>query len=93
MTIIEDNDVIYELYKLCSAVLPEKTTWSMNEIAVHISTNLMLTNKTELVYRLKEILKELEQEQAVIFVDGFEAFNLVEPKLLELVNVSKSSKK
>lgn len=65
----------------------------MNEIAEHISTNLMLTNKTELVYRLKEILKELEQEQAVIFVNGFEAFNLVEPKLLDLVNVSKSSKK
>jgi len=88
-----DNDVISELYKLCSVVLPEKTTWSMNEIAVHISTNLKLTNKTELVYRLKEILKELEQEQAVIFVDGFEAFNLVEPKLLELANVSKSTKK
>lgn len=65
----------------------------MNEIAEHISTNLMLTNKTELVYRLKEILKELEHEQAVIFVNGFEAFSLIEPKLLDLVNVSKSSKK
>ena len=65
----------------------------MNEIAEHISTNLMLTNKAELVYRLKEILKKLEHEQAVIFVNGFEAFSLIEPKLLDLVNVSKSSKK
>ena len=89
-----DNDIIFELYKLCSAVLPEKTTWSINEIAVHISSNLKLTSKTELVdNRLKQILKELEQKQAVIFVDGFEAFNLVEPKLLELVNDSKFGKK
>jgi hypothetical protein len=88
-----DNDIIFELYKLCSAVLPEKTTWSINEIAVHLSSNLKLTSKTEFVDRLKQILKELEQKQAVIFVDGFEAFNLVEPKLLELVNDSKFGKK
>ncbi|CAN5888952.1 hypothetical protein BH23THE1_BH23THE1_24590 [soil metagenome] len=52
-----------------------------------------ITDKSEIVDRLKEILKELEPKQAIIFVNGFEAFNLVEPKLLELVNVSKSNKK
>ena len=87
------NDIIFELYKLCSAVLPEKTTWSIDEIAVHLSSNLELTTKKELADKLKQILKELEQKQAVIFVNGFEAFNLVEPKLLELVNDLKSSKK
>ena len=87
-----DSDIIFELYKLCSAVLPEKTTWSIDEIAVHLSSNLELTTKKELVDNLKQILKELEQKQAVIFVNGFEAFNLVEQKLLELVNDLKSSK-
>ena len=35
-------------------------------------------------------LRKLEEKQAVIFVDGFNSISLVEPKLSELVDVSKS---
>ncbi|HKU84351.1 MAG TPA: hypothetical protein VJP58_09945 [Candidatus Nitrosocosmicus sp.] len=36
-------------------------------------------------------LKKLEEKQAVIFVNGFTSISLVEPKLAELVDVSKSN--
>jgi hypothetical protein len=90
----EDDEIIYELYKLSSVVLPEKNTWSIDEISLHLSTTESnIPKKTEItVFRLKNILKKLEGKQAVIFVNGFKAFSLVEPKLLELVNVSKSRK-
>lgn len=32
----EEEDVIFELYKLRSTVLPEKNTWSIDEISTHI---------------------------------------------------------
>ena len=94
MTISEkDHDVIFELYKLCSAVLPEKNTWSIDEISQRLFIESESSKNTKISKdRLKEILKELEQKQAVIFVNGFEVVNLVEPKLLELANASKAKK-
>jgi hypothetical protein len=84
----QEEDVIFELYKLRSTVLPEKNTWSIEEIITHISNNSTLS-KNELVDKLKVILDKLEEKQAVIFVNGYKAINLVEPKLLELVNISR----
>ncbi len=89
----QDLDVIFELCKLSSVVIPEKNTWSLDELLERFIIESEITDKSEIVDRLKEILKELEQKKAIIFVNGFQAFNLVEPKLLELVNVSKSNKK
>ena len=86
------DKIIFELYKLCSVILPEKNTWSIDEISTHLSTTEPNLSKTELVNKLKVILKELEEKQAIIFVNGFEAISLVEPKLLELTNNSKSTK-
>lgn len=88
----DDDDIIFELYKLSSVVLPEKNTWSIEEISKRLLIELKLTKEIEILDRLKKILKTLEDKQAVIFVKGFEAFNLVEPKLLDLVNPSKIGK-
>jgi hypothetical protein len=87
----EENDTIFELYKLSSVVLPEKGTWSIDEISAHLYPNSKL-QKTETVDRLKVILKKLEEKQAIIFINGFESFNLVKSKLLELMDVSKLNK-
>jgi hypothetical protein len=84
----QEEELIFELYKLRSTVLPEKNTWSLDEISTHICNN-STWNKTELVDKLKVILDKLEEKQAVIFVNGYKAINLVEPKLLELVNISR----
>jgi hypothetical protein len=89
----QDLDIIFELYKLSSVVIPEKNTWSLDELLERFIIESETTDKSEIVDRLKQILNELEQKQAIIYVNGFQAFNLVEPKLLELVNVSKSNKK
>ena len=90
---LKDDDIVYELYKLSSVVLPEKNTWSMDEVLSHLDADGSRLRKTTIVVgQLKNILKRLEEKQAVIFVNGFDAFNLVEPKLLELVNDLKSSK-
>ena len=90
---LNDDDIIYELYKLSSVVLPEKNTWSIDEVVSHLAADGSSLEKTRIVTgQLKNILKNLEEKQAIIFVNGFEAFNLVEPKLLELVNDIKSSK-
>lgn len=73
-------------------MLPEQNTWFIEEISKRLLIELKLTKEVEIVDRLKKILKTLEENQAVIFVKGFEAFNLVEPKLLYLVNPSKLGK-
>jgi hypothetical protein len=87
----EENDTIFELYKLSSVILPEKGTWSIDDISAHLYPNSNL-QKTEIVDRLKVILKKLEEKQAIIFINGFESFKLVTPKLLELIDVSKLNK-
>ena len=87
----EENDTIFELYKLSSVVLPEKGTWSIDDIFAHLYPNSIL-QKTEIVDRLKVILKKLEEKQAIIFINGFESFKLATPKLLELMDVSKLNK-
>ena len=84
----QDEDIIFELYKLSSTVLPEKNTWSIDEISAHISSKFKLS-QTELVEKLKVVLNKLKERQAVIFVNGYKAINLVEPKLLELVSNSR----
>jgi hypothetical protein len=86
---INNDDIIYELFKLSSVVLPEKNTWSLNEILERLIIDSEVTNKIEMSARLKKILKDLEEKQAVVFVNEFEAISLVEPKLQELVNLSK----
>jgi hypothetical protein len=87
----EENDTIFELYKLSSVVLPEKGTWSIDDISAHLYPNFNL-QKTVKVDRLKVILEKLEEKQAIIFINGFESFKLVTPKLLELMDVSKLNK-
>jgi hypothetical protein len=87
----EENDTIFELYKLSSVILPEKGTWSIDDISAHLYPNSNL-QKTEIVDRLKVILEKLEEKQAIIFINGFESFKLVTPKLLELMDVSKLNK-
>ena len=88
----DESDIIFEIYKLSSSIIPEKNTWSLDEISTHITNNESLLSKPELMDRLRGILKELEGKQAVIFINGFESINLDEPKLFEIVNVSNKSK-
>lgn len=85
-------EIIYELYKLSSVVLPEKNTWSLDELASRLCMIESNLSKTELVDKLKLILNELKEKQAVILVNDSKVYSLVEPKLLELVNLSKSGK-
>lgn len=69
----EENDVIFELYKLSSVVLIEKGTWSIEEITARLYAESEL-QKTEIVDRLKKILKKLEEKQAIIFVINIKIF-------------------
>jgi hypothetical protein len=69
--------------------LPEKNTRSLDEIYKHLYPQSNF-QKSDAMHRLKMTLRKLEEKQAVIFVDGFNSISLVEPKLLELVDVSKS---
>lgn len=85
----DDNDIIFQLYKLSSVILPEKNTRSLDEIYKHLYPQSNLQT-SDLLSRLKMILRKLEEKQAVIFVDDFNSISLVEPKLSELVDVSKS---
>lgn len=90
---LNDDDIIYGLYKLSSVVLPEKNTWSIDEVVSHLAGDGSSLEKTRIVTgQLKNILNNLEEKQAIIFVNGFDGFNLVEPKLLEVVSDIKSSK-
>ncbi len=85
----DDGDIIFQLYKLSSVILPEKNTRSLDEIYKHLYPQSNL-QKSDILSRLKMTLKKLEEKQAVIFVDGFNSISLVEPKLSELVDVYKS---
>jgi hypothetical protein len=85
----DDSDIIFQLYKLSSVILPEKNTRSLDEICEHLYPQSNL-QEPDLLSRLKMTLRKLEEKQAVIFVDGFNSISLVEPKLSELVDVSKS---
>ena len=87
----QENDTIFELYKLSSVVLPEKGTWSIDDISAHLYPNSKM-QKTEIVDGLKVILKKLEEKQAIIFINEFESFKLVKSKLLEVVDLSKLNK-
>lgn len=89
---IDDDKIIYELFKLSSAVLPEKNTWSLNELLERLLIDSDITSDIEMTTRLKKILKGLEEKQAVVFVNKYEAISLIEPKLQDLVNISNSSK-
>ena len=87
-----DNDIIYELHKLCSVIFPEKANWSIDEIynqLYHGSGH----EKQETLETLKKNLKILEEKEAVTFVDGFNSINLVEPKLSELVETPRQNDK
>jgi hypothetical protein len=87
----DENDIIFQLYKLSSTILPENNTRSIDEIYEYLYPNSQ-QEKSELFNRLKMTLKKLEEKQVIIFVDGFNSISLVELKLLELVDVSKSNK-
>ena len=82
-----NNDIVFELYKLCTVTLPEKNTWSIDEIYDHIFSKSQL-QKTETIDELKETLKMLEEKGAIIFADSFNSINLVAPKLSELFDSS-----
>ena len=86
----DDSDIIFQLHKLSSVILPEKNTRSLDEIYKHLYPQSNL-HKADLMSRLKMTLKKLEEKQAVIFVNGFTSISLVEPKLAELVDVSISN--
>jgi hypothetical protein len=85
----DDSDIIFQLHKLSSVILPEQNTRSLDEIYKHLYPQSNL-QKSDAMHRLKMTLRKLEEKQAVIFVDGFNSISLVEPKLSELVDVYKS---
>jgi hypothetical protein len=84
----EEVDIVFQLYKLSSTILPENNSRSIDEIFKYLYPNSNL-RKSELFDRLKETLKKLEEKQAIILMDGFKSISLIEPKLSELVYVSK----
>ena len=77
------NNIAYELYKLCAVEMPEKATWSIDELYKHVS-NPSSEEKSFTLEGLRNELKSLEEKGAVILVDGYNSINLVEPKLSEL---------
>jgi hypothetical protein len=85
----DDSDIIFQLHKLSSVILPERNTRSLDEIYKHLYPQSNF-QKSDAMHRLKMTLRKLEEKQAVIFVDGFNSISLVEPKLSELVDVYKS---
>ena len=68
----------------------KKNTRSLEEIYEYLYPQSNL-HKADLLSKLQMTLKKLEEKQAVIFVNGFTSISLVEPKLAELVDVSKSN--
>jgi hypothetical protein len=87
--IASEQDIIYELHKLSSSILPEKADWSIEELY-----NLIFKNtepkKPEELEKLNDVLKNLEQKQGVVLKDGFNSIDLIESKLAELID-SKTS--
>jgi len=77
------NNIAYELYKLCSIKMSEKTTGSIDELYTHVFTHPSEENLISL-QGFKDELKGMEEKGAVIFVDGFNSINLIAPKLSEL---------
>ena len=77
------NNIAYELYKLCSVKMPEKTTWSIDELYAHVFTHPSEKNLITL-QGFKDELKGMEEKGAVILVEGFNSINLIAPKLSEL---------
>ncbi len=82
----QPNNLVFDLGKLCSAILPEKQTWSIEDIYNELYGASEI-EKEEAIENLKKILKDLERKGAVIFVNGFESIKLIEPKLLELAKI------
>ncbi len=85
----QTDSLVYKLQKLCSSVLPEKSTWSIDEIYNKLYGDSKY-EKQKTLENLEEGLKRLEEKGAVIFVNDFESISLVEPKLLELVEMDRS---
>ena len=50
----EDDDIIFELYKLSFVILPEQNIWSIKEISKRLIIELKLTKEAEIVKRLKK---------------------------------------
>jgi hypothetical protein len=65
-------------------VLPEKATWSIDEIHTHIYSNKSV-DKSQSFQTLKNELQRLEVKGAVILVDEYRSIRLVAPKLSELL--------
>ena len=65
-----DNNIVYELHKLCSVILPEKANWSIDEIYNQLFRDSGY-EKQETLETLKKNFKSLDEKEAVIFVDGF----------------------
>ena len=84
----DEDDIIFQLYKLSSTILPENNTRSIDDIYKFLYPKSRL-QKSELFDRLKVTLRQLEEKQAIIITDGFKSISLVEAKLSELVDVSK----
>ena len=73
-----------ELHKLCMVVLPEKSTWSIDEIHTNIYSNKSV-DKSQSFQTLKNELKRLEVKGAVVLVDEYRSIKLVAPKISELL--------
>lgn len=86
---MDEQELIYELYKLASVILPEKADWSINDLYNQIFKNSE-SRKSDDLQKLKDVLKNLEQKQGVSFKDGFNSIDLIESKLGELID-SKTS--
>lgn len=82
---INEQHIIYELYKLASVILPEKADWSIDDLYNHIYKNSE-SKKPENLQKLKDVLKNLEQKQGVVFKDGFNSIDLIESELRELTD-------
>ncbi len=85
----QTDSLVYRLQKLCSSVLPEKSTWSIDEIYNKVYGDSEY-EKQKTLENLKEDLKILEEKGAVIFVNDFESISLIEPKLFELMAMDRS---
>lgn len=87
----DSSSIIYELHKLSAVVFPEKPEWTIEEIYNNVYKDSKKYNQGSME-NLKNVLIELEKKGAIIFLDGYKLINLVEPQLLELVNVPSMKK-